>query len=171
MVGGISNLTHRFRQDQPVADDSSDLSAVRAVLGLPENITNQRLSALLDERIRRSPRCSDASADAVQKTRFQELARLCRTIILLIYIIKTPDQQRLVNLHSYGDANAAFNTCIYILYDQASHCYKPLCLSPRDNLAQLETKLDRNNNDVLIILGEFVRDELGGESARRMIID
>ena len=170
MDGTIPKFSHVFRQDQALTGDSSDLSAVRAALGISGQMTIEKMCVMLDERLHRSSQRSVHSADGDQHGRFRELARLIRAVIFLVYVTETTAQQKLVNLHSYGEADSTADACIYILYDQASGRYQPLGLSPRDNPDQYETKLDRKNNDALGILGEFVRDELGGKSVKHAII-
>ena len=163
MDATFSILTHEFRQDDTLADGPSYLSAIRAVLGVSQAIDNQRM---FDAVFRRSQKSTNTNLDGDEDDKFREVARACRVEIRLVHVTVTPDQQRRVHLSSYGAASTKENGCIYILYDEASKFYKPLCVSLKSDPAQRTTIFHQHDNNVPIILEEFVRDNLKGRSAQ-----
>jgi len=182
-MAAIPATTHEFRRGKVDGDGSCLYTSFRHANGMFDSINNQLLRYLVANYIRNdeSLHLSVLESGTQYKTveeycnqiekhnlwagepEVQALAMLFHKLIRLVSKTKTAQGKCVINILNYGENMELFKECVYILYDEEKKHYDYLYVVNTQNMNEISTIFQRDDEAVANLINNFVREELQGK--------
>ncbi|CAF2740304.1 unnamed protein product [Rotaria sp. Silwood2] len=176
----ISTVTYNLRRQKIDENNSSLFESVRYANGNMDAIDNKRLFSLVVDYIgknenlhyyvlERNTSCKTIKDYCIKiekgnlqggEAELRALSMLCRLLICIVSIKKTPEGSININFTNYGEHVKSFHECIYLLYDEENQHYDALYAVNIQNQNEKITIFKRNDEVVLKLLDKFIREEI-----------
>ncbi|CAF4008475.1 unnamed protein product [Rotaria sp. Silwood2] len=176
----ISAVTYNLRRQKIDENNSSLFESVRYANGNMDAIDNKRLFSLVVDYIgknenlhyyvlERNTSCKTIKDYCIKiekgnlqggEAELRALSMLCRLLICIVSIKKTPEGSININFTNYGEHVKSFHECIYLLYDEENQHYDALYAVNIQNQNEKITIFKRNDEVVLKLLDKFIREEI-----------
>ena len=174
-MGRISAVTDDFYCDKTDRNDASLYTSFRCVNGTSKTISNRYLQSRVVDYIRKHSEryssmlqsgsvekyCLQVEKGKVRggKVELDILAKVGWTVIRVVSVTKTADNNVDIKIVPYGEEIDSFTECVYILcYEETGHYY-PLYIANKEKPDEKTTIFRCDDQIVAGLLEKFIRTE------------